>query len=200
MPGEHPYRKEAPPVHAPTPLPPESRLRVNELPGYLSVQWTTTREPSDDNRQRVLYLCVGLALILLALLSWSPSSPSAFVFWLVGLAGWNVGAVHALVAFSKSLRAPGPERIVLRDTHLRYVPSRVWNWDYVRRRFGGAPPHVRIPWHELPSLRLQPTPGRQRLILDRGTYWVEVGKILTDAERAWLADTIGTWADSHGYR
>ena len=134
------------------------------------------------------------------MLSWNPSSPPAFVFWLVGLAGWTLGAVHVLVTVTNFFHEPGPERIVLRDTHFRYVPSRVWTWDYVRRLLRRAPSDVRIPWHELASLRLQPTPGRQRLILDRGSYWVEVGKILTDAERAWLADTIGTWADSHGYR
>jgi hypothetical protein len=38
------------------------------------------------------------------------------------------------------------------------------------------------------------------LILDRNTHWIEVGKILTDPERLWLADAIGTWADSHRYR
>jgi len=200
MTGENPYRKQALLVHAPRPLPAASRLRVNELPGYLSVQWTTTRDPSDGRRQWVLRFCVGLALVLLGLLSWSPRSLPFLVFWLVGLAGWTVGAAHALVAVTSFFRDPGPERIILMATHLRYLPSRAWNWGYVRGLFAGATSEIRVPWHELPSLRLEPTPERQRLVLDRGSYWVEIGKILTDAERTWLADATGTWANNHGYR
>ena len=117
MTRQHPYRKQALLVHTPTPLPAESRVRVNGRPGYLAVQWATTPEPSDRSRPPVLASCVGLAVVLLMLLSWNPSDPRSFVLWLVGLAGWTFGAVHVLGAEAGALESeatsPGSRGTVL---------------------------------------------------------------------------------------
>ena len=56
-----------------------------------------------------------------------------------------------------------------------------------------------FPWQR-GRLKLEKAGKHRRLLVARGAHWVEVAKDLSDPERAWLADTIANWADSHACR
>ena len=199
MTRQHPYRKQALVLHALTEPSAESRIRVSEVSTSITLRWPTSRRPQRTDRWLV-WFCIGVAPILLAEMFHLRSGGYLKLIPLWWLAAWLWGGAHLLVAAVHFFREPGPEQIILMDGQLRYIPGRVWSWDYVRRLFRHGESELLVPLHELSSLRLQQGGNRQRLILDRNTHWIEVGKILTDPERLWLADAIGTWADSHRYR
>lgn len=173
----------------------ESRIRVSEVSTSITLHWVTSRQTSSRDYWLVCF-GVGLGSWLLAAQFDRPGL-AVFLLAAVILAAWTLAGMHALLAVLTFFREPGPEKVILMDRQLRYIPSRVWSWDYVRRVVHSGTSELRVPLHELVSLRLEQTGNRQRLILDRATHWVEVGKVLTDLERTWLADAIGTWADSH---
>lgn len=206
---QHPYRKKALPIHVPTPLLDESRIRVSGGSERLSLHWTApAREPGE--RLSWVLICIFLGCPALAVLA----LPLAYVaratlradtrfvfvsvFLVVWMLGWSIGLVDLCLGMVNAIRGPAPERIVLSKAHLSYRPSVDWGSEWYLRLLRRPTSELRVPWHQLSSLRLHDTPQRQRLILDRDTYWVEVGKGLSEPERAWLTDTIATWADSHG--
>ena len=109
----------------------------------------------------------------------------AFQFYrAVCLLGWIIVGMPVCRALVYALRPAPPERIVLTAEHLSYLPS-------------DDGPELRVPWGRVP-VKLAKSGKRRRLLLARGAHWVEVANDLSDLERTWLADAIGTWASIRG--
>lgn len=138
------------------------------------------------------------------------------VFWLIG---WTVGGLFAMAILAAILWPARPERLVLTADALRYDPG--WGASVstssddedddaartrsarLRRRFarqGSDPAQAlrswkrrTVPKEALTAPRFERLDAGWRLSFDCGTDRIEVGTVLTDAERLWLFDVLEFW-------
>jgi hypothetical protein len=128
----------------------------------------------------------------------------AALLLIVWLTGWTLGGAVALWVFYRLVRGPGPESVTLGPDVLCYDPGT--SLDFIaggkgagqagnQIRFTRRGPVRRLPWSELGPIRLDRVGGRQRLTVDYGADCIEIGSILGEPEREWLAAVLGAWAE-----
>ena len=185
------------------PSPPEgSKIRVHADEDGLTLQWPTPRQGSFKTVLTFVFDCVVLRVTAPRRGALAVMMDNWFIFVcvVVWVVGWTLGAAYVSLKLLSRIRGPGPERIVLTDEALRYLPSNAWNWQELRRIVKRAGSEISVPWHQLASLQLDDSDAGQRLLLDRGPKQVDIGEHLSHAEREWLLDVICQQANRRGYR
>lgn len=182
-----------------------SQIRVRESSGSLRLHWTTPPRLSWDRWFAggltgiwLLGWSIGGVAALWGLLSTPLGARTAmFIAWLLV---WTIGELHMAMTLVNLVRGPGAERLDLTEQQLCLQPGSNWTWKHLGRLLRGSKWEVRVSRHQLSSLRLDTTEGRQRLIFDHSVHRIEIGRHLADADREWLADVIWKWVNDGGYR
>jgi hypothetical protein len=127
------------------------------------------------------------------------------VLFLTGWLGfWTFGGIAAMTGLYGLLRPPRPESLTLRLNELIYDPGRLLptadrvhgaklsasGSGFPRR---SARPRT-IAREELGPIWLGREDGRQRLTIDVGAERIEIGPLLREPEREWLAEILRAWA------
>ena len=189
---------------ASTPPPHGSQIRVRQSSGSLRLHWTTPPRLSWDRWAAagltgawLLGWSVAGVVALWGMLS-TPLGPrtAIFIAWLV----WAVVELHMAMTLVNLVRGPRAERLELTAQQLCLQPGTNWSWKHLWRLLRGAKWEVRVGRHQLSSLRLDTSEGRQRLTFDHSVHRVEIGRHLEKPDREWLADVIWNWANDGGYR
>ena len=155
-------------------------------------------KPTSGGRMRyyaaafvIFWLCgwvVGVIGGVDALLDDLDGAPKVFlvlknvlaVFW---LPGWTIAGICAMFALYLLLRPLRPESMTLTRTSFQYDSGS----SRIRRQ------RIEIMKEDLDNLILERLGERRRVYVERGADRVEIGRLLRDYERNWLAAVISEW-------
>jgi len=132
-------------------------------------------------------------------------------FLIIWLCGWSVGGIFGMYMLYHVLRPSLPESVTLDRYALKYDSGRInpfacLNFNLIgdpnRARYLGRAllrnkrQQVEVDRNNIDAIVLERVGPRQRLTFDHGADRIDIGEILREPDREWLAEVLKEWKDA----
>jgi hypothetical protein len=165
--------------------PAECDIVMSSDPGGVTLSWTPRAVRSDPRLLAflVFWLCGWLVFFVYAVFNLLNGESVAFLVSWLGV--WIVAGCLVMRALWAMLRSPLPESLRLETDVLQYDSG-----CRLQRRDKRVIEFART---DLYGVALEPVRERERLCLDLGDGWFEIGASLREAERKWMFAVLQQW-------